>query len=1466
MPDEIKADAGGGFRASLWLKLMLGVLVALGLVYGLMLVLDSQVWTRSVNQRNFHSLDVASHNLEEWPRDVAGISKSVFSSPGDKFLLHPDFGRLDFDFNDAGCIRNPSGANQGSKSPPSPDQSSPQKSVPAPTLKESESQSAPSASAPLRLEHFEPGVRAGEGSRYVVVGKERAADTGQEFCFRLSVPFASLVRQGFEGTAISHFLIVAADGHIIQQFGDPELPVNRLDALVPEGGIVHSLTTLTKSVDGKSDTSEQTLAIPAGLRDVASTDIAGTHYVAYAKPLAVDSPEVTCPTLLHRRGIKGEADKIVDQCFAVALMPARELQQGWLSPSPVPLILFALAVLIFLALLPLIKLLLICGVEALRPFELAAIIGGIPTTAALVTIGILFVSSVAAHRAQAGQEVMTSAKELAEAATGDLDFALQQAASGKAESCEGGDLGLPKVEVVSFVDEQGKRIQGPGVHTCRNTESKFSDVSFRDYYQAMRLEQVLAFRPNTGAGSANQPAPWIYYTLGQVRAQTDGIDRSVIFVKCAREVIGCTSSGSAENGKAGPAYVLFAFQLEALVAPVLPAPQHFMVIDGSADRMPVLFHTERSHAGVENFLDETELPGARTEELERLAEGAYSNRQTPGRVTFVARYRGKQALFAAAKVQHSHWLVLTWSDVDQVDTIAARAAKQAFTGWIALAAVLFLLVALSVTIRGERWRRAWPHENADALYVHVGNVLGIAGLVALGMLALGWPGAIAALLLAILLSVWRLMPSVDNRPQSFFRLFEWISSRLRDFFSLKLRHLISSKILESSRPSGAWFLMAAAVALVLSPMIGYALWGKVVGALIVMFGAIFYLHLLSVPDDTDDALSQKTERHFMHMVLALVLCVGVVPAAALWQDASGLATHSASDARLHAAQNSFDAAKRRARLIWYSLDLKAARPPVQKPIVIGLDSNPMVQPHLQSASGFIAFWREMALDVHYPSVAICPQQDRMSDHRNVQASHDESSSFFCGIPAQRPAGVFQPPVRGWPWLGWRSFVIFVLTIGAVLALYWLVDRGLRALAGFRVPLGAIKDTGLELREKSDGSECELWPRTLLVAPPQVVVDRISGYPNPKPVDLAEIFLKADSQQIGKHDWIEERIGELIFGKWHERKRFEGMPKPLFILTGLELVLRDGQRRRGALLFCEAAERRLARNELRGLVMIAEMSPLERILDTFETENDGDPISRSVREELRWSRFFQAFTTFTFSPADKLGTDMEFHPFLKTEGAPPSDASVHLANELRWLPGDVIDSTIERNLCGKVAELLRKETRFPVDPKHVRALYHENIADWVKGRKIPTKEAAFDYMRSKLIEHYEQCWVSSTRAERLVLDAIARGNFVNMRNAVALQSLVRRGLVVLDPSPRLMNRSFGLFIQQTQRPDRLESWRLKQHSSWRLSRWAILTVAVAAGVLLIAFAAMAGEDVTALFALFAAAVPALFNFVFNRVRT
>jgi hypothetical protein len=1459
-----------------WLRLAIGILLVIGIAYGVTLLSESQQWMRGIHQRNFTLLNVATRNLEDWPREMESIAQASkkeawktedsnkATTPNDIVLLrHPDLGQYKIEYQDgADC-----GIRKNGTRPLDP--------APSPAAPAKAGAAANEQGPTERIEYFTPGEKAGQGTLYVVAGKHVGTNGQPTYCYDVAVPVDRLVEPGLAGSPISNFLIVGADGYIQHQSGGEKLPIDRLDALVPSGDITRSLGEWLLSGADKPPQKSAPI-LPPALRDVATVEIAGVSYQTYVKPLGTSDARQACPSLWRERGLDDKASNIADQCYAVALMPASKLRQAWLSPSPVPLSLFGMSLLSFLALLPLLRLLLIGGAESIRPHELFGVLVGIPAAAVFVTLLSLFMWKVIGLRAEARAELVFTTRELATDIQRDIGALMARAAKRpfkdseefKARYCSSGrGLQLYPLESIFFVNSEGKAVDGLNPIDCKPKPMNIIDISERSYFRDMRLGKTqsrLAHVPGSeqrGGPSANCPlfnlppaprrnstdtstADELVYTIGQVRAQTDGIDRTAILVKCP--------------DTARAAYVLLATELDTLVAPTLPAPQRFMVVDGSVPNMPVLFHSAQSHAGVENFLEQATLSTPVAKQLEQIAiDGSHIDDKrfaadgTPepclaGQVEiaetclkqfhFTAGYGGDISFFSALRIPGTPWLVLSWVPRDEVDFIAARAAGDALIGWTAIALLAILVLGVCMLIRGRGWRRYWPHQKGDPAYVQIRNIFALVGLIAYPLLLVRADWRLAEPVIAI-----ELIAAAVG--------WHWIKEQLVSF-----QEALGESPLSAER-FWNWRLALGAPSLVLALLLLWRTDWYVIAYYLLLVAVTFLASgIVEHPGDSDEALKPQVERHFFQMLLAIIVCFAVIPAAAQWDDAFRLSRREADADRVIAAEESLVAAKDRAQVVREALDPTGRTPRFVRAPIVGTTEIALKQKHDPQPDSFIYRMRHWALDLSIPAIAHCP--DGVAGAQFFCAHREDGSRTRLYLSKRQMIGGVD--------LFWSSFVALLLFASGAAFIGWLIHRALCALAGFRVPLGAIKDTAITLPQDDTIPDAPkgLASRTLLIAPQQVMLDRLDDYPWVKMVDLADILLKASERDLDSVERI-ERMLETI----EPENTDKPAAKPLLIVSGLELVLRDGKRRRGALQILEAADRQL-KKRVRGIIMVAEMSPLERILDAFDSSDTRDAAALSSREELRWSRLFQTFRTISFRPIDKFGDD-EIPPAEGDDAAQQARKKrlTVLAKELRWLPAGIIDATIGKDIAGEIkTSLAVGEVAFPFTKQRLQEHYRHEIIAWAEGVDPPSEEAAVDYMRSTLIEHYEQCWVASTRAERLVLDAIARGNFVNMTNAIALQSLVRRGLVVLDPSPRLMSRSFGLFIEQSERPDTLDSWRrLQPDSRWTQSRRFILLVAPVAVILLAMSAAETGEDLTALFSLLAAGAPTLMSMVIRMVR-
>ena len=164
---------------------------------------------------------------------------------------------------------------------------------------------------------------------------------------------------------------------------------------------------------------------------------------------------------------------------------------------------------------------------------------------------------------------------------------------------------------------------------------------------------------------------------------------------------------------------------------------------------------------------------------------------------------------------------------------------------------------------------------------------------------------------------------------------------------------------------------------------------------------------------------------------------------------------------------------------------------------------------------------------------------------------------------------------------------------------------------------------------------------------------------------------------------------------------------------------------------------------------------------------------------------------------------------------------------------------------------------PVDDEAYQTVFEAPVVEWAAERKFPGKAAVRSHLRNQCIEYYQKLWSSSTNAEHLVMHNLATSRFVNIGTALAFASLVRRGIVIFDPEPRLMNHSFAMFVRQAEKLDTIRGWQRElPRSAWvtaRLPIFAIIGVMVAG---LVGVVALSGEDMTALLPVLAAGIPAL----------
>ena len=1375
---------------SRWSLVVAVVFGCLAIGFAASLLISTQNSVGSAHRRNFHNIEVAAHGLETWPESVRQIAHNRLTEPvsdkttGSTRLDHPDLGRYVIAYAD-GC---------GVSDKPA--------TMPALRTKGAQPASGALSTLPAASEVprpsrvFVPGISPGETMQYSI----SQCDPGSGKTFSTKVALDRLVDLDRAAPEFSHFLILAGDGSIIAQLGNSNLPINHISEFSPTDTLARDLAARTLGSLTSGSTSAATPASTPGsvaldaVRGVVEVTVGGDSYQAYVKPFVIPGERDACPPAAPQSA----AD--YSHCYAVGLMPTSTLRQAWLSPPPVVIVGFGLALLALVAALPLVRLLLIGGAESITPLEAIAAVLGVQGLTAMATLAILFAGQTMSERATAEHEAQSLATTMATTASTEIEAALAQAMiyanaqesagpscaaqaennpdKGSIKTCPSGSATmLPSVDSLHFANDT-EFISNPLPIAFHANVPASIDPSnrqyFRDLQQGRTMARTVAPEAVTARGFAfaalkfDRCRAWntdpkvgleLHYTMEEIRAQTDGTDKTVLAIDCA------TAPGA-------PLHLLAATELRSFLTPVLPFPQSFTVIDLGRPGLPVVFHQQRDRAGTENFADQVDTAPEAMEALHRLAGERAPSRTQP--LGFSGYYDGHATRFAAVPIAGTDWAVIVFHPLDAVDAIAARAVSRTIIDWGAFAVFAMFVGTIAYAFHPRNWRNLWPSE-----------------------------------------------PAKDEE----------------------------SKYHALRRPLAA-IGATGLIAVALDPILGLC---------VALPGWAVAVAIVSWPPKPEEKASTKplspsTQRLCRQVIALLLICVAVVPISAFWRDAEAFSHVQHDDRRASAAAGALVARHDTTRALQRLFELP------ESPLSLNVPD-----PGLPLAgTGRIEAPRALPTSMGHTSWAM---QFGLPDFSFGTCASPEGPEIWLCLPTSAAAdrqtlssriGVV-PSRTTFPPSPTVALLILLATGVFGFIIYAAISLGLRALTGFGIPLGAVQWPQLNL---DDGAKPE--KRLLLIAPQQAVRDRLNTFGSGLPwkVDLADLLLgTADG------DLNDTAIKKQFYAKLTSEIRIRAQASlPLRLVTsGIALVLRDPARRRAALKFLETADRALNDEKLASLTIVSELSPLERILDAFEAETDDDKSTQTTREELRWSRLFQNFSTIMFGPIDKVDMGNLAIAPLGQKGASDNHRAIWtLIEEMRWLPGSIIECTIGER--PPPYDPKAGNTRFPLSRAYYQDRYTGPVLSWANKVNPVSAAAAIDFLRSNAIEHYEQLWAASTHGERLVLEAISRGNFVNMRTAIAMQSLVRRGLVILDPAPRLMNRSFALFVRQAERPGTLQRWRDKQpRSNWSFIRWPVFFALPVAIIGVTVAAAESGQQLTAIFSLLAAGAPALLSTLFKAAR-
>lgn len=213
--------------------------------------------------------------------------------------------------------------------------------------------------------------------------------------------------------------------------------------------------------------------------------------------------------------------------------------------------------------------------------------------------------------------------------------------------------------------------------------------------------------------------------------------------------------------------------------------------------------------------------------------------------------------------------------------------------------------------------------------------------------------------------------------------------------------------------------------------------------------------------------------------------------------------------------------------------------------------------------------------------------------------------------------------------------------------------------------------------------------------------------------------------------------------------------------------------------------------------------------------------------------------------------------------------------------DILDA-LERLADNPKVQLLILCRRSPIDrlyhperypesgAEHACALEEslrwDNVLQKFECREVENMDAPRTHPSLATVDHH-RTWKLCTRSERLLLYDVARGRLANPRNAAVIDALIARGLLKLDPWPKIADKSFEHFVRTAESAEELAQWQrdaVRGVGRWRSTVVAILLIALLVAV--VWFSWSAGDKFKVVSAILAGSIAFLgqigqaFNFV------
>ncbi len=166
-----------------------------------------------------------------------------------------------------------------------------------------------------------------------------------------------------------------------------------------------------------------------------------------------------------------------------------------------------------------------------------------------------------------------------------------------------------------------------------------------------------------------------------------------------------------------------------------------------------------------------------------------------------------------------------------------------------------------------------------------------------------------------------------------------------------------------------------------------------------------------------------------------------------------------------------------------------------------------------------------------------------------------------------------------------------------------------------------------------------------------------------------------------------------------------------------------------------------------------------------------------------------------------------------------------AKEYSWMPRDNPNWLLWKKMQREGELTFEREVRVFRPDSKIAALLTQKLLSARKqglygfGDDIPAEDIIS--LASELGgAYYRKLWEECTHNERVLLHTLAAGRCVNTLNIEIISHLMRRGLVVMEPSLTLVNESFAEFILEAETPETYRYW---QNDEQEKGAWQALRV-------------------------------------------